>query len=81
MGRPNDQTTVRHVVVLRYPNGRQIERTITARILNPGAQFTLLGRRWRVDHVVPATRLRGQPIIVCLPADQLSPLTMTPRVS
>ena len=41
---------------LRYPNGRVHECCLDRLDLEPGQEFELYGRRWRVDRVLPAER-------------------------
>ena len=67
------------LALLQYPNGRTIERSIAAGPggLQPGQEFTMVGRRWRVGHhVVGRSRrsLNGSGALCCLPVDAVSPL-------
>jgi hypothetical protein len=65
-----------HLAVLRYPNGRTIERSIPAGQagMRAGHEFTMAGRRWRVGQVLPATRRSPDVRAMCGPVDALSPL-------
>jgi hypothetical protein len=65
------------LALLQYPNGRTIERSIPAAPggLQPGQEFTMVGRRWRVGHHVVARRsVSGSGAFCCVPVDAVSPL-------
>ena len=68
-----------NLALLQDPNGRTIERSIPSGPtgLQPGQEFTMVGRRWRVGHhVVGRSRRssRGSGALCCLPVDAVSPL-------
>ena len=66
-----------NVALLQYPNGRTIERSVPAGPggLQPGQEFTMVGRRWRVGHHVVGRRsVNGAGAFCCVPVDAVSPL-------
>jgi hypothetical protein len=72
----NNQFWSTQLVALQYPNGREIEREVSVpRELQPGDEFTLVGREWRVGYRQPPSRLHPHPRLVCTPVDPSSPLT------
>lgn len=70
-----EQQSVTQWLILQYPNGRDHERAVKVqRELRPGDELTVVGRSWRVNHVLPPDRHRVVPGLVCTPVDALSPL-------
>ena len=56
------------MLALAYPNGRVRECELEGEsVLQPGSEFDLYGRRWRVDHFVPADHWHREPRWYCLP--------------
>jgi hypothetical protein len=53
-------------LALEYPNGRVHECELTfAHKLTLGREFELHGRRWRVQHMLPADRGHPEPRLLC----------------
>jgi hypothetical protein len=65
---------VKQFLALEYPNGRIHECELeVVPPLRPGSEFDAYGRRWRVQHIVPADRNHPQPWLLCTAVGQLAP--------
>ncbi len=80
MEETNKLGALTQLFVLRYPNGREHERTLRVqRHAGPGDEITLVGRVWRVSHLLPPDRRNPVRRVVCTPVDALSPLDARTR--